>query len=98
MKKKISQEFEIAELFLVKPCGSTGRTFTGKIYRETTKDGKLIVRGNAEINQGKIWSASLTEKEFLTNMNELCTLALFHGINSRIGNRIKLAEKDFFLC
>jgi hypothetical protein len=96
-KKKLSLDYEIVELFLVKAGGDSNKTFMGEIYRETSANGKPIVRGNAVINEDKIWSAADNENEFLSNMNEICSMKLYRRINDRIGSRIIIAENDSFL-
>jgi hypothetical protein len=84
-KKKISQEFEITELFLVKADNDFKRTFIGQIYRETTKEGKPIVRGTVVVNEGKIWCSAGTQEELGKNLDDLCVMKLDMRLHSKAG-------------
>jgi hypothetical protein len=96
-KKKISQEFEITELFLVKCGNDYKRTFIGQIYRETTKEGKTIVRGNVVVNDGKIWSYAETQEELGNNLDKICTMKLDYDLHSNTGESILIAGTPFSL-
>jgi hypothetical protein len=97
MKKKLLREYEITELFLVKAGNDYKRTFIGKIYRETTKEGKSIVRGNVVVNDGKIWSSTETQEELGQYLDDLCLMKLDWGLHSHAGVTFKITREDFFL-
>jgi hypothetical protein len=96
-KKKLPQEFEISELFLVKAGNDYKRTFYGQIYRETTKEGKFIVRGNVVVNDGKIWSSAETQDELGLYLDYLCVMKLDYKLNSYKAVTTKIFNTDFFL-
>jgi hypothetical protein len=96
-KKKLPQEFEILELFLVKAGNDFKRTFIGQIKRETTKEGKSIVRGNAVVNDGKIWSCAESQDELGKCLDDLCSMKLDYSLNVKTEIFKIIAEADFFL-
>jgi hypothetical protein len=96
-KKKLPQEFEITELFLVKAGNDYRRTFVGQIYRETTKEGISIVRGNVMVNGGRIWSSADNQEELGKYLDGLCVMKLDYDLHSNTGESILIAETPFFL-
>ena len=96
-KKKSPQEYEITELFLVKAGNDYRRTFVGQIYRETTKEGKSIVRGNVMVNDGKIWSSAETQEELGKYLDELCTIKLAMGLHSNPGEKVDIFGISYHL-
>jgi hypothetical protein len=96
-KKKLPQEFEITELFLVKAGNDYKRTFIGQIYRETTEGGKIIVRGYAEVTDGKLWSITESDDELGKYLDDLCVMKLDIGLHLYPGVSIKIFNEDFFL-
>ncbi len=96
-KKKIPQEIEISELFLVKAGNDFKRTFIGQIYRETTKEGESIVRGNVKVQDGKIWSSAETQEELGKYLDEICKMVLNYGLNKNVGVSIEIFGNDLFL-
>jgi len=95
--KKLPQEFEITELFLVKAGNDFKRTFTGQIYRETTKEGKSIVRGSVEVTDGKLWSVAESQEELGYYLDDMCTLKLDCGLHSDKGMLTEICGINFFL-
>jgi hypothetical protein len=96
-KKKLPQEFEITELFLVKAGNDYSRTFVGQIYRETNKEGISILRGNVMVNDGKIWSSAGTQEELGKYLDGLCVMKLDLELHSHTGVTTKVLDTDFFL-
>ena len=88
MEKKLPK-IEISELFLVK--ADWDRTFLGKIIRETTADGRNIVRGSVIIDEGKAWSAAYSQDKLADNLDDICTLKLDYSIHSDAGKYINLS-------
>lgn len=97
VKKKVSSHFELIELMLVKPGNDFGRTFTAEIYRETTKTGESIVRGNVVVNEGQLWSSAETQEELRKNLDDICLMKLDFGLHSDAGVFTKIFDIDFFL-
>jgi len=96
-KRKLSQDFEITELFLVKAGNDFKRSFIVQIYRETTKERISIVRGSVEVTDGKLWSVAETDCEPGKYLDNLCVMKLDTGLHSRAGVTIKICNEDFFL-
>jgi hypothetical protein len=96
-KKKLPQEFEITELFLVKAGNDYRRTFIAQIRRETTKEGKTIVRGSVEVTDGKLWSVAESQEELGKFLDNLCVMKLDMGFHSHAGVTIKTCNEEFFL-
>jgi hypothetical protein len=96
-KKKLPQEFEITELFLVKAGNDYKRTFIGQIYRETTKGGKSIVRGSVEVTDGKLWSIAESDDELGKFLDDLCLMKLDMGLHSNAGVTTLIVNEYFFL-
>jgi hypothetical protein len=94
-KKKLPQEFEISELFLVKAGNDYKRTFIGQIYRETTKEGKSIVRGNVVVKDGKIWSYAETQEELGKYLDTISVLKLDYNLHKNPGISFVCEE---FIC
>jgi hypothetical protein len=90
-KKKLPQEFEITELFLVKADWT--RTFIGTIRREVDGDGNPLVLGEVIVHEGKIWSKASNQEELMKNMDEICIMKLDMGLHTNSGVTIKLFEK-----
>ena len=79
-------------------CGNDfKRTFIGQIYKETTTEGKTIVRGIVVVNEGKIWSSAETQDELVKNLDYKCFLSVDCGLHSNSGAAIKILDDDFFL-
>ncbi len=96
-RKKLLQDFEITELFLVKAGNDFKRTFIGQIYRETTKEGISIVRGIVMVNDGKIWSSAETQDELGKYLDKICIMMLDYGLNKKSGVSIEIFGNDLFL-
>ena len=96
-KKKLPQEIEITELFLVKAGNDYKRTFIGQIYRETTKEGKSIVRGSAEVADGKLWSVAETEDELGQYLDDLCAMNLDMKLHFDAGKKTEIVGMVFHL-
>ncbi len=96
-KKKLPQEFEITELFLVKAGNDFTRTFVGQINREITSEGVSIVRGTVVVNSGKIWAAGDTVEILGQYLDEFCILKLDYGLHANTGVTTKVFDTDFFL-
>jgi hypothetical protein len=95
--KKLPQEFEITELFLVK-CGEDfSRTFIGQINRETTNEGKSIVRGSVEVKDGKLWSVAESQAELGKYLDDLCSLKLDTGLHCIAGKKIEFNRFSYYL-
>lgn len=88
MEKK-STKIEISELFLVK--ADWDRTFLGKIIRETTADGRRIVRGTVVIDEGKAWSTAENQDKLADNLDDMCTMKLDHNLHGVPGKYINLS-------
>jgi hypothetical protein len=96
-KKKSPHEFEITELFLVKAGNDFKRTFIGQINRETTKEGKSIVRGSVEVTDGKLWSLAESDDELGKYLDDLCVMKLDLELHANNGVIIKKFNYDIFL-
>jgi len=96
-KKKITQEFQITELFLVKAGNDYSRTFIAQIRRESTKEGKSIVRGSLVVNEGRIWSSADNQEELGKYLDDLCVMKLDYNLHSNMGESILIAGTPFFL-
>ena len=87
-KKKLHQEFEITELFLVKCGNEYKRTFIGQIHRATDCHGSTLFFGKATVDEGYIWSMSSDDEDSLRkNLDDICLLKLDNGLHSRPGIR-----------
>jgi hypothetical protein len=96
-RKKIPNEFEITELFLVKAGNDFKRTFIGQIFREITSEGVSIVRGSVVVNEGKIWCSTETQEELGKYLDDICVLKLDMGLHSQGGVTTQVFGEDFFL-
>jgi hypothetical protein len=97
-KRKMAEKLpniEICELFLVK--ADWNRTFMGQIIRETTAEGKEIIRGTVVINEGKAWSVGNSEEDLGNNLDDICTMKLDHNLHADPGVREVIAGDPFFL-
>jgi hypothetical protein len=95
-KKKIPNEFEITELFLVKAGNDFKRTFIGQICREITSEGVSIVRGTVVVNEGKIWCSAETQEELGKYLDDICLLKLDHNLHLKPGVSINISGVDYF--
>ncbi len=96
-KKKMPNEFEITELFLVKAGNDFKRTFIGQIFREITSEGVSIVRGIVMVNEGKIICSAETQEELGRFLDDICLLKLDLGLHSSAGVSTKVFDTAFFL-
>jgi hypothetical protein len=95
MKKKKLPDLQLTELFLIK--ADWDRTFMAEIIQEKTDDGKVFIRGNVVINEGKAWSVGSTEEELGNYLDEMCILKLDYNLHSNAGVTIQIFGVDFFL-
>jgi hypothetical protein len=95
MEKKKQSGIIITELFLIK--ADWNRTFMGEIIRETTADGKELVRGCVIINEGKAWSTGRSQSDLARNLDDICIMKLDYHLHSSAGITIKIAGEVFFL-
>jgi hypothetical protein len=96
-KKKMPNEFEITELFLVKAGNDFKKTFIGQINREITSEGVSIVRGTVVVNEGKIWSSAETQEELGKYLDGMCMMKLDMGLHAHAGVTTQIFGEDFFL-
>lgn len=96
-KKKLPQEFEITELFLVKVGNDFKRTFIGQIYRDETVDGVSIVRGTVVVNEGKIWCSAETQEELGKYLDDICMMKLDRGLHTYNEAIYKIFNGELFL-
>jgi hypothetical protein len=95
--KKIPLEFKITELFLVKTGNDYSRTFIGHIHRESTKEGKSIVRGSVEVPDGKLWSIAESQEELGKYLDDLCLMNLDMSLHSKVANFLEIGSMSFSL-
>jgi hypothetical protein len=95
MEKKKLPDIEITELFIVK--AGSNRTYVAEIKREKDEDGKTFVHGSIVVNEGKIWSAAITQDELGNYLDDICTLKLDYGLHSRQGLSTEIFGTDFCL-
>lgn len=95
--KKLHSEFEITELFLVKVGNDYSRTFVGQIYRETTNEGKSIVRGSVEVTDGKLWSIAESDAILGKYLDEICIMKLELELHSYTIKSVQLFDNEYFL-
>jgi hypothetical protein len=97
MKRKKSINLDglnVIELMCVK--ADWERTFVAEIYREKTKEGKSIVRGNVVINEGKCWSLAETQEELGKYLDDICTMKLDYNLHEEIGKIVKISGFEYF--
>lgn len=95
MKRKKLPEIIVTELLLVK--ADWHRTLMGQISRETTMEGTAVFHGNADINEGKVWSVAETEEELGKNLDCICKMKLDEDLHGSSGVAEIIAGTSFFL-
>lgn len=88
----MEDKFELTELMLVRAWDWI-RTFVG-VQKEI---GDNLYLGNVIVNEGEIISIAKSEKELMSNLNDMCVLKLDHGLHGIDGKYKKMSGFKIYI-